>query len=289
MHIDVNGTRLFVDVEGPGLVPDGATMREKPTLVLLHGGPAADHSYFKPAFSALSDVAQIVYVDHRGCGRSADSDPATWHLDQWGDDVKALCDALGVSKPIVFGESFGGYVAQAYATRHPEHPSKLILASTAASMDFEAVFDAFARIGGAEVARIARERWTRPTPASRATYMVHCVPLYRPPMPGSAPIRRTIAREAVALHFTGEGREVMRMDFRPVLGSVRCPVLVMVGDADPITPVAFSEAIVASLPPALVRFKRFQGCGHGVQVNDPERFFATMRDFINEVPQEGVA
>lgn len=113
MHIEVNGTRLFVDVEGPGLVPDGATMREKPTLILLHGGPAADHSYFKPAFSALSDVAQIIYVDHRGCGRSADSDPATWHLDQWGDDVKALCDVLGVSKPIVFGESFGGYVAQA--------------------------------------------------------------------------------------------------------------------------------------------------------------------------------
>ena len=92
MYVEVNGTRLFVDMEGPGLVPDGGAMREKPTLVLLHGGPAADHSCFKPAFSALSDVAQVIYVDHRGCGRSADSDPATWHLNQWGDDVKALCD-----------------------------------------------------------------------------------------------------------------------------------------------------------------------------------------------------
>lgn len=280
MYIEVNGTRLFVDIEGPGLVPDGATMREKPTLVLLHGGPAADHSYFKPTFSALSGVAQLIYVDHRGCGRSADSDPATWHLDQWGDDVKALCDALGVSKPIVFGESFGGYVAQAYATRHPGHPSKLILASTAAFMDFEAVFDAFARIGGPEAAKVARERWTHPTPASRATYRAYCVPFYRPPVPGPAPERRTVVREAVALHFTGEGREVMRMDFRPALGGVQCPVLVMVGDADPITPAAFSEAIVASLPPTLVRFERFAGCGHGIQVNDPERFFRTMRDFI---------
>ena len=110
--------------------------------------------------------------------------------------------------------------------------------------------------------------------------MARGVPLYRPPGPGPAPERRTIVRDAVALHFTGEGREVMRMDFRPVLERVRCPVLVMAGDADPITPMAFSEAIVASLPPALVRFERFAGCGHGIQVNDPERFFGTIRDFI---------
>lgn len=82
------------------------------------------------------------------------------------------------------------------------------------------------------------------------------------------------------MHFSGEGREVMRMDFRPALGRVQCPVMILVGDADPITPVAFSEVIAASLPPALVRFKRFPGCGHGVHVNDPERFFRVMRDFI---------
>ena len=95
-------------------------------------------------------------------------------------------------------------------------------------------------------------------------------------MPGQQPIRRTVVREAVALHFSGEGREVMRMDFRPLLGGVRCPVMVMVGDADPITPVAFSKAIIASLPPDLVRFERFPECGHGIQVNDPARFFRTM-------------
>ena len=72
----------------------------------------------------------------------------------------------------------------------------------------------------------------------------------------------------------------MRMDFRPALGRVQCPVLVMAGEADPITPLAFSEAIVASLPPALVRFRRFPGCGHGIQANEPEEFFGAIRDFI---------
>ena len=45
MQVLVNDVRLFFDVEGASLVPDGRTMREKPTLVLLHGGPGFDHSY----------------------------------------------------------------------------------------------------------------------------------------------------------------------------------------------------------------------------------------------------
>lgn len=41
MHVSVNGVRLFFDVEGAKLVPDGPAMRERPTLLLLHGGPAS--------------------------------------------------------------------------------------------------------------------------------------------------------------------------------------------------------------------------------------------------------
>ena len=63
MHVLVNGVRLFFDVEGAGLVPDGPIMREKPTLLLLHGGPGFDHSIYKPAYSSLADCAQVVYLD----------------------------------------------------------------------------------------------------------------------------------------------------------------------------------------------------------------------------------
>ena len=58
MYVRVNGARLYFDVEGAGLVPDGARMREKPTLLLLHGGPGFDHTMYKPAFSQLTDIAQ---------------------------------------------------------------------------------------------------------------------------------------------------------------------------------------------------------------------------------------
>ena len=70
MYVTVNGARLFFDVEGLGLVPDGPRMRQRPTVLLLHGGPGFDHTMYKPAFSALAEVAQVIYYDHRGQGRS---------------------------------------------------------------------------------------------------------------------------------------------------------------------------------------------------------------------------
>src|SRR5258708_40285797 len=106
MHVQVNGVRLFFDVEGAKLVPDGAAMREKPTLLLLHGGPGFDHALYKPAYGALADVAQVIYLDHRGNGRSDAGPKETWTRAQWGDDVRAVCDALCIVHPLAPGLSF---------------------------------------------------------------------------------------------------------------------------------------------------------------------------------------
>jgi len=134
MFAQVNGARLFFDVEGAGLVPDGPQMRAKPTLLLLHGGPGFDHTLYRPAFSALADIAQVIYLDHRGNGRSSRDDPAAWNLSQWEDDARAFCDVLGIEKPIVYGASFGGMVARSCVRDAiPEHPGKLILVSTEAA------------------------------------------------------------------------------------------------------------------------------------------------------------
>jgi pimeloyl-ACP methyl ester carboxylesterase len=282
MHVMVNGLRLYVDVEGAGLVPDGPRMRAKPTLVLVHGGPGADHSLYKPAFSALSDICQIIYYDHRGCGRSEDGLPANWTLAQWGDDLKGLCDALGVVKPIVLGTSFGGFVAQAYATRHPGHAGKLILVTTAAQVDFEQIYAAFARFGGAAAERAARDYWSAPSDATRDIYREVCLPLYtvRAKRPDASWITRAITRNQTGIHFNGPANEQGRMDFRAALASVDCPVLVMGGEDDPIMPIAFSETIAASLPPDRVRFERFARCGHGIVPDDPEAALAAIRRFI---------
>lgn len=281
MFIQVNGERLYFDVEGAGLVPDGPAMRTKPTLLLLHGGPGADHTLFKPTFSELADIAQIVYVDHRGNGRSSGSDRERWTLAQWGDDVKGLCDALGIEKPIVYGASFGGFVAQSYATRHPDHPAKLILVSSAAHIDFAEIFSAFERVGGPMARKIAEEYWSDPTAERRSKYIDVCVPLYRakPSYDGSM-LKRAIIKHDVALWFNGPHREQGRMDFRKALQQIKCPVLVMAGDKDPISPLNFSKVMAAALPPQFVRFEQFADCGHGVMPDHPEEAMRLLREFI---------
>jgi proline iminopeptidase len=281
MYVMVDGDRLYFDVEGAGLVAEGSGMREKPTLLLLHGGPGFDHTLFKPSFSALSDLVQIVYLEHRGNGRSEGRDPARWTLAQWGDDVKSVCDALGIDKPIVYGASFGGLVAQAHATRHPEHPGKLILASTAARYDYEVVIAAFGRRGGLEAEAVARDYLLAPTQASRARFLEACFPLYTA-SPGASPhiLSRTRLRPEVAFHFNGPDREQGRYDFRAALARVSCPVLVMTGLLDPIMPPALSEEIVAALPAGIGELIRFEACGHGIVPDAPEEALAAIRAFI---------
>jgi proline iminopeptidase len=85
MRVRVGDVQLYFDVEGAELVPDGPAMRERPTLLLLHGGPGFDHSSYKPLFSRLAEDAQVVYLDHRGQGRSDKSTPEHWTLDRWAD------------------------------------------------------------------------------------------------------------------------------------------------------------------------------------------------------------
>ena len=285
MHVLVNGVRLFFDVEGAGLVPDGPAMREKPTLLMLHGGPGADHSIYKPDYSSLADIAQIVYLDHRGNGRSEDGPREHWRLSQWGDDVRAFCDALGIVNPVVLGASFGGMVALAYATRHPAHPSKLILISTAAAggTHLEQRVKLFERFGGAETGALARRRFIEMQghdAASLEAWRQLALPHYfrNPRDPDMA--RRAVNRRDVLQWFTRPGGESGTFNMLPDLHRIRCPTLVMGGEDDPIHPIESQAEIVAALPPHLVQFERFADCRHAVIPDAPERGLAVIREFI---------
>jgi proline iminopeptidase len=101
---------------------------------------------YKAGFGVLADVAQIIYYDHRGMGRSDRSTPDRWNHDQWADDLVALCDALGIVEPVVCGVSFGAIVALHYAVRHPGHAGRLILDSGAAVTDFDERVAMFAQV-----------------------------------------------------------------------------------------------------------------------------------------------
>ncbi|MET3131736.1 pimeloyl-ACP methyl ester carboxylesterase [Oxalobacteraceae bacterium GrIS 1.11] len=271
--------RLFVDIEGAGLVPDGGAMREKPTLILLHGGPGYDHVSFKPAFSRLADIAQIVYYDHRGHGRSDARPSEEWTLDTFADDVVRLCDALGISKPIVLGQSFGGFVAQRYIARHPEHPAKVILSSTSATLGLARKLAMFERLGGSAARDAAERFWSMPDEASYAVYKSVCKPLYSTVKPanGDAASRASFDKDIL---LTWAGGEQQSMNLLPGLARAQCPVLVLAGELDPVCPVDDARAIASALPQHLAQFEQFDGCGHGVWRDAPEAAFARLRQFI---------
>lgn len=95
--------------------------------VFLHGGPGGGCG---PSHRRLFDPARydVILFDQRGCGRSnpfADlENNTTWHLVA---DIERLRDMMGVEKWLVFGGSWGSTLALAYAEKHPQHVSELVL------------------------------------------------------------------------------------------------------------------------------------------------------------------
>jgi proline iminopeptidase len=284
MHIEVNGARIFFDVVGSKLAPEGEAMVERPTLIVMHGGPGFDHSLMRPYFDRFADTHQVIYIDHRGNGRSS-GEAETWTLAQWGDDVHGFCRALGIEKPVVYGLSFGGMVAMSYAARHPEAPSKLVFSSTAGRMDLPATYAMMEQLGGAEARRIAEAFWTAPNADAAAEYISVCMPLYNPHSAdpanaglGAAARKRAIQRTEVMFHFI-EG-EQRTMDLLTGLAAVTCPTLVMAGGLDPITPPSCAREIYAALPEGVAELVVFDDAGHGIHRDQPDRAEAVLRRFF---------
>jgi pimeloyl-ACP methyl ester carboxylesterase len=281
MNVDVNGTRLWFDVDGAGLVPEGPAMRERPTVVLLHGGPGSfDHTYFKPEFSRLAEVAQVVYLDLPGHGRSQWGDPESWSFEACADDVRGFCDALSIARPVVYGHSLGGFVAMVYGARHPGHAAGLVLHSTMARFDLDRLVEDFRRAGGDEVASVAERVYGGDSESVTDEEWAPCWALFGPWVTGE----QERARTTVNRELNAPGLVLMRsFDAVDRLGAIDCPTLVCVGELDPMTSVAAAQEIAEALPAAVVRLEVIEGAGHFSWMDAPERFWPLLLDFVASV------
>lgn len=278
MRITVNGVRLFVEVLGPKLRADGPRSVEVPTVLALHGGPS-DHGHMIPMVAALRDVAQVVMYDHRGCGRSEPGDPALWTMEQWADDVVGVCDVLGIDKPVVFGHSFGGMVAQQYAVRHPGHASKLVFAGTGPRWDAAMSAEGF-RAQGGDSAADAFAAWVdNPNPNTTAGFLQNCRHLYTTSGRMDADAEaRTVTN--VPLLFDFFGREVRRFDVTAGLADVTVPVLILGGEKDPVMPPSYQDELQTALPNARVVRHSFPNCGHTLAGDAPEALARALVEFV---------
>ena len=276
MRVQVRDVRLYFDVVGAGLVADGPAMRERPVLICLHGGPGFDHSSLKEVLSPLAEVAQLVFVDQRGNGRSDRSTPERWNLDTWIDDVAAFCEALELERPLLFGQSFGGFVALGVAARHQDLTAKLIVSSSAARIRMDRSLAMFEQLGGPEARAAAERNFMSPSVETRAEYLRVCAPLYNPTPRDPDVLRRVVRNDEVGIHFWSD--EIHRFDLVPELAAIRTPTLVLGGELDPITTAQDIRELAAAIPEA--RLEMFLDAGHGVFHERPGEALALIRDFI---------
>jgi pimeloyl-ACP methyl ester carboxylesterase len=277
MLIEVNGAQLWFDVAGPSLVVDGPQLRTRPTLVAIHGGPAGyDHAYLRPHLDRLADLAQVVYVDLPGHGRSEHGDAATWTLERCADDLAAFFDQVGIVQPLLFGHSMGGYVALLVALRHPSHAGGLLLQATAARHDVERIVDGFRTRFGVELADIAARIFGGGTTTIDENRRV---------LDGFGPHRPdddTYARVIPNLDLEAATPQLACFDVSADLHRIEVPTLITVGALDPVTPVAAAREIADGLSAAPCHLEVLEDAGHFPWLDDPDPYWQPIERFIRE-------
>ncbi|MGA5819638.1 alpha/beta fold hydrolase [Kitasatospora sp. NPDC094028] len=259
-------------------LPSAVSVRESGTgtpLVLLHAFPlnAAMWSAQLDALPGLTgDEARVLAPDQRGFGGTelGADEPS---LDLVADDVALLLDAAGIERAVLAGLSMGGYVAMAFARRHPDRLAGLLLANTRATADADAVRANRERIAAAVSARdsvrlLLDEEVAAGQlgPDSR-----HLLARVEAMVAAAPPAAVAWAQRAMAA----------RPDSLDVLAGLRVPVAVVTGAQDPLVAPDEAELILRARPDAELTV--IPGVGHLSALEAPEAFDAAVRRLLAQV------
>jgi len=264
-----------------------------PRLLVLHGGPGADHGYLLPQMLRLADLAggrELVFYDQRGGGRSKTDDraPITWRTHV--DDLALVVRELAVEPLHVVGYSWGALLALLYATEAGRAsatlppPASLVLIDPAPlTRDYRRQFEAeFARRQqGAEVQAMRDElarsglRERDPEAYRQRAFELSVAGYFHDPR---------AARDLTPFRVVGRVQQSVweslgDFDLIAELPRVRVPALVVHGREDPI-PLASSEEGARALGAELVVLER---CGHVPYVEQPDALFAAVGRFLERV------
>jgi len=273
--LSIRDVSLFAEVIG-----DGAP------LLLMHGGPGADHWTMLP-FRRLADRATLVFYDHRCNGRSRGAPVTSMTWENLTADADALRETLGFERWAVLGHSFGGSVALEYALRYPDSLSHLVLMDAGGEgwWSQQNAPEVLAGRGFSPAKVELARRWFNGDCAPRE-FMPTLMRLggaYNPHTSVVAAAREMYAERRSkmrpeALTFAGhhllKGWTVMDR-----LGEITTPTLVMGGRDDFVYPPEHQAQLAAGIPNARLRI--IERAGHNPHSERPDEVMRAVSDFMD--------
>jgi proline iminopeptidase len=273
MIAEVNGTEIFYKIRGEG----------KPML-MMHGGLGQDHTVFSPWLEPLEERFKVIYYDHRGNGRSSRPPLETLTHENFAKDADELRKYFGIDEMILFGHSYGSFLALEYAVRYQEHLTHLVLVGTAPSHEFlepcrERTIERMAMHGlDTPGNRALVEKWIYGEFADEEEYNAFSETIkgiYPPNPKRSDDMIRCFETANYTLKHC-----LLRYDVRGRLGSIRVPTLVMNGREDWDTVLEQAELVHRGIPGS--DFVVFEESGHEPFADETELFLETLIDWIEK-------
>lgn len=248
-----------------------------PPLLLLNGGLMSLHAW-DPVAQALESRFRVVRCDLRGQLLSPGPPPAT--LEGHAADLVALLDHLGVGSAHVAGTSFGALVGLTLAARHPGRVRSVAAITATDRMPPETRPATEAVRAACRAAAAGGDGGAVFDLLAPATFS----PRYRRQHRQELAARRQVVASLPRAWFEGlDGllASLERLDLRPLLPAVRCPVLVLAAGEDLTFPLACSQALAATLPEA--RLHIVPHAAHGLVVEEPGLVAEVVAAFAAEV------
>jgi pimeloyl-ACP methyl ester carboxylesterase len=252
-----DGTRIAYSTvgDGPPLV--------KAANWLNHLEYEWESPVWKHWIAEISKRHLFVRYDERGCGLS-DWNVQDLSFDAWVRDQESVVDALGVERFALLGISQGGAVAAAYAARHPERVSHLILCG-AYARGWLHRGDAEQLEARTALIKLTRLGWGRNNPAFRQIFTTRFIPDAGPSeMEWFDHLQRFSASPENAARFM---EEFSRLDVRPLLADINVPTIVFHCQDDRAVPFNEGRLLAAGIRGA--KFVPLPGRNHLMLEDEP--------------------
>ena len=285
MKAKLRGTEIYFDIAGMQVHPKGDDFIERPVMFMLHGGPGGNHLRYKQSSLELQDIAQLVFIDHRGCGRSKATKRADYTMENNIEDLEALRQHLGLNKICILGTSYGGMVAQGYAIRYPKNVDKLILVATGPSYrSLDEAKQYLAENGTPAQIKIAKHLWdgTFRSHQHMMEFFHEFENLYTLSLKKNR--RYTITKAKIIWNHEatneGFGGFLRKFDFIPKLKKITCPTLLLGGQDDWIMRPTQMQTLAKHIPHAVL--KLYKNCGHSVAVDAHDKYIKAIKNFFKK-------